>query len=304
MNEQRRQHYLRAMGIESYVPRMTLPGAARSVACEHIFDEEFLFLRDSIVLPEDGVLSGSGEQLDTSNTNIDVRIHNKATTEKITEGLVEPSSRRDKQKEKQKDKQKEQLASEKVSAENQQPNQHSNQSPNQSPNQQANPTANQNANHQFHLGVWRVGDDLLVIDTHQPHLALPTEKLLFNIVRALGYSLDKLPKVTQLRSSNSQNGLNTIRDDAETREMVEAFLSAEQHKKPFSKLLLMGNQAAKYVLPEKEKVFNFNALVSQSFDLETADVNAKAIVVPSLTVLLQKPKFKSITWQSIQSFRV
>ncbi|MGI1678777.1 MAG: hypothetical protein K6L75_08605 [Cellvibrionaceae bacterium] len=291
-SEQRRLYYLQAMGIDGYYPRYQLPGAAVPVACEHIFDKEFEFLADSVVAgapllqqAEKQVSPITSQKETIAQEGVASIKERSKIANDIAQDLVAVKNRREK----------------------------SNGMPllaESDSEKYAERNSNVKVNN-FNLCVWRISDDLIIIDTNQPHLALPTEKLLFNIVRALGYSLTELPRSTQLRWPSV--GRASSPDEDSARGMIEAFLIAENNKKSFSKMLLMGNNAAKYVLPAKNRkdeggsavnTFNFNALVSHSFDVSTADISAKAIVVPSLTVLLQKPKFKSITWQSIQSFRL
>ncbi|MGH1471377.1 MAG: hypothetical protein ACRBCS_09300 [Cellvibrionaceae bacterium] len=295
-SEQRRLHYLQSMGIDGYYPRYQLSGAAVPVACEHIFDEDFLFLAGSVVLNKsssdliEGFDLNEKQQRDASLSQLEheckpAKLNQRTnSSEDITQDLVVAKTRRDQSKTK------------RLSSDGSNQDKESQHSSNKAIN--------------FNLGVWRLSDDLIAIDTRQPNSALPTEKLLLNIVKALGYPLAQLPRLTQLRWPSVEDA--SSHDEESASAMVEAFLTAEYNKQPFTKMLLMGNNAAKYVLPlkdkneseKKENVFNFNALVSHSFDIATTEVNAKAIVVPSLTILLQKPKFKAITWQSIQGFRV
>ncbi len=314
ISEQRRLHYLQSMGIDGYYPRYQLLGAAVSVACEHIFDEEYAFLADSIVMPleaasesESRVQQNGLHDVTQKHFNESESTNKKQAPEVVSllaKDLADPKKRR-------------------VSLNAKQSSEELNKEKNKL---HASNVAEQAV--AFNLGVWRVSDDLLIMDTRQPNMALPTEKLLLNIIRALGYDVPQLPEMTQLRWPSIDSASSN--DEKSAREMVEAFLIAENNKKSFTQMLLMGNNAAKFVLPKKNQdepavgdsdakssdtkssslknkaasMFNFNALVSHAFEVNTTEIKANAIVVPSLTVLLQKPKFKAITWQSIQKFRI
>ena len=68
----------------------------------------------------------------------------------------------------------------------------------------------------FALSFWRVSEDLMVVDSRHSELALPVEKLLNNILFALGYPR-QLPKVDALSwpmvdAPHQDQGENAARD--------------------------------------------------------------------------------------------
>lgn len=152
----------------------------------------------------------------------------------------------------------------------------------------------------FSLSAWRIHDDLMVIDSRQPRMALPTDRLLQNILRSIGYPLAQLPPSDILRWP-------LIKDDrlshpeAEARAMVQAFISAQCAKAPLKGLLLLGQDAVRFALDVEGD--------SQTFYHEhkgaaypQAQWQTSALIAPSLIDMLQEPTLKRVTWQALQSW--
>lgn len=160
---------------------------------------------------------------------------------------------------------------------------------------------------QFSLSMWRATDDLLVIDSRQAHLALPTEPLLTNILLALGLPRSSLPRAEVLRWPMYDHPLSP-KGEAAAKETLLAMLEARLEQQPVSYVLLMGAEACHYLVPgellpgdQPEPIASYQALVGKALRLET--VNATAIVVPSLSDMLQQPNLKATTWRAIQPLR-
>lgn len=145
----------------------------------------------------------------------------------------------------------------------------------------------------FALSIWRISEDLMVIDSRQAQLALPTEPLLINILAALGYPRQPLPKTEVIRWPMVDNPF-VGQTEADAREMLEAYLDGKLLTHPTKHLLLMGDDAARYILPAEQG----DDVVGKSVELPQH--KAEAIVVPSLTDMLQDPITKRLTWQAIQ----
>ncbi|TQV80032.1 hypothetical protein FKG94_10180 [Exilibacterium tricleocarpae] len=149
----------------------------------------------------------------------------------------------------------------------------------------------------FALTVWRIGTELLVIDSREAQLALPTDRLLANIVAALGYRLPQLPKAQVLRWPVLENGA-ADQGEQEAREMVQAFLQAQAARQPLTHLLVMGETAARYVLDQSVPFVDILGTA-----MPVAPLSAAAIVVPSLAAMLQDPAQKAVTWRAVQPLR-
>lgn len=148
----------------------------------------------------------------------------------------------------------------------------------------------------FALTVWRISADLLVVDTRESQLALPTDQLLSNIVAALGYRLAQLPKAEVLRWPLLEAG--GAQGETEAREMLQAFLDTQLLRQPAKHLLLMGRDAARYLL---DKPLPFDRLLGSAVDMP--ELSVTAIVVPSLADMLQDPLQKAVAWRAIQPLR-
>ncbi len=156
----------------------------------------------------------------------------------------------------------------------------------------------------FSLGLWRVSDELLIVDSRDVKLALPTDLLLANIVAALGYSLPALPKAEILRWP-MVDAAPANQDEAQARDMLQGYLDVQLLQRPARYLMLMGEEAARYVLPEPQP---FAQLQGKTIVLEaftTSELGAvSAVVTPSLAAMLQNPTLKAVTWRAIQPLRI
>lgn len=150
----------------------------------------------------------------------------------------------------------------------------------------------------FSLSVWRINNDIMVIDSRQPRTALPTDRLLQNILRSVGYSLAQLPPSDTLRWP-------LIKDDrlshpeSEARAMVQAFISAQCAKAPLQALLLLGENAVRFSLSIEGDSHAFYEQHKGSSCLQT-QWNTTALIAPSLIDMLQDPMQKRVTWQALQ----
>ena len=153
---------------------------------------------------------------------------------------------------------------------------------------------------EFALSVWRVHADCLVIDSRQPGSALPTDRLLQNMLRAIGYSLTLLPQSEIIRwplfKNQNRKANTTISEVDEARAMVHAYVQAQITKQPLKTILIMGETATLYLLGSDKPYSEVNGTL---FDHK--DWNVNIAVLPSLVSMLENPLEKRIAWQALQA---
>ncbi len=155
----------------------------------------------------------------------------------------------------------------------------------------------------FALSLWRVTDTLLVVDSRHAELALPTEALLLNMLNALGLQLRGLPRAEILRWPMVENHF-TRQGEAEAREALRAMLEAMQEEQPVSRLLLMGPEACHYLADDPCASADESLGAMQGKAVAAAGLGSCAVVLPSLTQMLQAPTLKAVAWQALQPFRL
>ncbi|MFT6386964.1 MAG: hypothetical protein ACJAUP_000333 [Cellvibrionaceae bacterium] len=160
----------------------------------------------------------------------------------------------------------------------------------------------------FVLSVWRIRDQLLVIDSRQPGAAYPTDRLLQNILRAIGYPLAQLPSSEIIRwplfvNNNNSKTIEQQNQDAEQAcAMVQAYITAQMTKLPFKTLLCMGDSAARFSLNHSP-----DASAESSPDncaLENNQWNIPVVTTSSLFSMLQEPLLKAAAWSALQKIIV
>ncbi|BFM05458.1 hypothetical protein [Halioxenophilus aromaticivorans] len=145
----------------------------------------------------------------------------------------------------------------------------------------------------FALSFWRVSEDLMVVDSRHSELALPVEKLLNNILFALGYPR-QLPKVDALSWPMMDAPHQDQGEDA-ARDTLHGFMDELFLLNPGKHILLMGEDASRYLLNHSS---DFSEQLGKQFVID--EFGLTAIVVPSLSNILQDPSLKRVTWQAIQ----
>lgn len=145
-----------------------------------------------------------------------------------------------------------------------------------------------------HLHLWRPSNKLLIIDEHTPGAALPTDTLLASILRACRQQKVPLGEPERMRCPLNEQLAKMYSPD-DLREELQAWLSEELAKQQEPELWLMGPEAAQwFVSPEtKSKAF------SQTQLNLTGTQHQPAIVLPSLSELLQKPQLKQKIWPTL-----
>jgi hypothetical protein len=335
MLEHRRQHYLSLLGIENYVPTRLIAGAAPSV----LLPDELLI--DPSLLSDDSIQAQFVIADDNKNVAVsadseahiaDVSIVNElafANAAAIDRSVASPESPRallEKEFLAQSTQQTKQKAL--VDTDHQTP---------EKIKQIADPVvADQSVNHadltqvKFVFSVWRV-IDILVLDTRKVREALPTDHLLQNILRSVGYSVAQLPASESLRwplfnnkkfnnkqFNNKKNINETFNDENSTTEpislsaeqykddielasaMVRAYISAQHDKSPLKYLFLMGEETSKYTLGVAIDFEDCKGTVIQSKFLQ----DLQCLVMPSLYTMLQDPSTKRIAWNALCSMNM
>lgn len=149
----------------------------------------------------------------------------------------------------------------------------------------------------FTLSIWRPQNDLLVIDSRNAQLALPTELLLQNILRALyGVPIHSGTEDILRWPLIDNTFVSRTVDDA--RSVLQVWLEVELERRPVKRLLLMGHNASQYFLESEN---SYQSSLFQSLNLTR--FSTQSIISPSLVELLQKPEQKLSLWQVLQSWR-
>lgn len=274
MQESLRQYYLNQLGIASYRARWPLPGAAPSL---------------EMYLEEEEVSTASLPETESNNDVATIEIssvESKQHHDPVADGSAQRAIGE---------------LTESLGAKNSRPAVAS---------IDKNVAAESNAPKKpalgFQLSICRVAAQILVVDSSPSQLALPTKKLLQNIVTALGFATEQLTAAERLQWPLHRD-LQVHQED-EGRAMLQAFYEAQLDKHQFRYLLLMGEPAIRYSLSaETVELQELQQLYGQSIHLEKlsrAEDPVVAVMVPSLVEMLQQPLTKKIAWQAMQPLRI
>jgi len=149
----------------------------------------------------------------------------------------------------------------------------------------------------FSLSIWRLVDGVMIVDSRNTKLALPTELLLNNMLRSVFSNQATKPQEEVLRWPMIENSF-TKRTVSDARIELQTWLSVQNEIRPVSYLWLMGANAATYLLPEN------NAYSDSLFSVAgLADSSIKALILPSLNELLQAPALKQQLFSAVQNYQ-
>jgi len=305
MNEIQRQQYLDAMGIDTYMPRWILPAAASPFSCQPVLPESESQTAAQLQSISSPLAAAESAQVEPHNTSEAVTPTASASIAPAPATAAATPNTPDQSSAPQPPSAAQDVLSSVAAAGTE-----------SKPSALTKPVSAESIlqslsdekrpDPRFALSLWRVSDDLMVIDSRHSELALPTEPLLLNILSALGFPRQSLPKVEVLRWPMFENSYEP-QGQAVARETLQAMLEAMLEKQPCKHLLLMGAEACHYLLGDDqlgdgfETTLSFERSLGRSFSLEALSV--AAIVVPSLSDLLQQPELKRRTWQAIQPLR-
>ena len=262
MNELHRQTYLSALGLDTYMPRFQLPFAPVSRACEiHALKLESQPVAHLDLQIETHIASApiqaSTTQVPPNLSPVGNLIGNIFDAPKVSRAAHQPITAAD-------------ILS-------------------QLDNK---PTIIE----PFSLSVWRPIDGLMIVDSRNTKLALPTELLLQNILRSRFSSQQLKLQDEVLRWPAIENSF-AKRSAADARNELQTWLSVQHEIRPFRYLFLMGENAATYLLPEngsyKDSLYKSDSL---------ADSTINALISPSLNELLQKPAAKKLLQSALRVY--
>lgn len=152
----------------------------------------------------------------------------------------------------------------------------------------------------FSLSIWRSPLPLLVLDARQPRAAMPTGRLAANLLGAVAQSCGWTLGKDQIREESfswpSVHNPAVPLGAADARAELEAWLEADLGRQPARHLLLMGEPAARHLLPPGRQ---YADCLWQTTRL--ADFSPPALVTPSLLEFLQEPLLKQRLWLSLQA---
>jgi hypothetical protein len=264
MNELQRQHYLSALGVDTYMPRWQLPFASISVLCEVPIVEIDVRLIDQPEVKAEPLVPPTYSQPILKSTSseaspVNTLIGDIFETKKITKSSNQLTSAADILA---------QLDNKPVTID------------------------------PFSLSIWRPLDGLLIVDSRNTKLALPTELLLNNILRSFlsVQSIKSQEEVLRWPMIENSFAKRTI-DDAQIE--LQTWLSVQHEIRPIRQLWLLGANAAMYLLPETVAYAEV-LFMSQSLN----DLPINALILPSLNELLQKPSAKQKLFSAISRYQL
>ncbi len=146
----------------------------------------------------------------------------------------------------------------------------------------------------FTLSIWRSPLPVLVVDARQPRAAMPTDRLLRNLLQALAPHDGKQVQEEVLPWPLVKHA--AVRPTAEdARAELSTWLDTELTNRPVRHLLLMGASAARFLLPEEQ---SYEKALWSSLQLDP--FNLSTLVAPSLLDILRDPSLKRPLWQALQ----
>lgn len=154
----------------------------------------------------------------------------------------------------------------------------------------------------FALNVWRINADLMVIDSRQPGAALPTDRLLQNILRSINCHLAQLPPSELLRWPLFKDDKLSSNED-EARAMVQAYISAQCSNGTTHTILLLGKDAIRFALTVEDDIDSFYEQ-HKGTALPQPQWQNSVLIAPSLIDMLQDPMQKRVMWNALQSLLV
>lgn len=142
----------------------------------------------------------------------------------------------------------------------------------------------------FSLTVYRPQPGFLIVDSRNTKLALPTEVLLNNLLRAHLKAVQFTLAEEVLRWPMIENRF-VSRSEDDARNELQTWLAVENELRPIHTLWLMGESAACYWLASGSD-WSANCWTTQPIK----DLALQALILPSLNQLLQNPAQKSRLW--------
>lgn len=149
----------------------------------------------------------------------------------------------------------------------------------------------------FSLSLWRPVPGFLIIDSRNTSMALPTELLLSNMLRAVLGTLKHDLKEEVLRWPMIENRF-VSRTASDARNELQTWLAVENELRPINRLWLLGENAAQYFVATDISALDCRwQRVPVSGLVGQASINA--LLLPSLNELLEKPTDKALLWAAL-----
>jgi len=257
MNELHRQMYLAALGVDTYMPRWLLPFAPQSVPCE--FPQNIhQIIHDADVSRSTDIVTTSFVKPSVNEVSAVSHLINDITKANETiKTSVKPLGATD------------------ILA-------HLDTKP--------------KTIESFSLSIWRPENGVMLIDSRNTKLALPTELLMNNLLRAEFKNQPVQSMAEVLRWPMIENSF-TKRTENDARIDLQTWLSVQHEIRPIRYLWLMGENAASYFLPTD---ISFQKVLFKSQILINSSISA--LVLPSLNELLQHPSWKQSLFLAIRQY--
>lgn len=269
MNELHRQMYLAALGVDTYMPRWHLPFAPISVVCELPGEEITTSPSPEVITLVSNINNVLVDAISPSVTP-NVRTSDPTPINNLIGDIFESKkSLRSTS---------ESISSATILA--------------QLNNKSSDAIA------PFSLSVWRPAEGVMIVDSRNTKLALPTELLLNNVLRHLFPGQTNKLQEEVLRWPMIENSIAKPTEN-DARNELQTWLSVQNEIKPIRYLWLMGANAATYILPEGS---SFADSVFQSVVLD--GISVKALILPSLNELLQAPSSKRKLFSVLSNYHL
>jgi len=143
----------------------------------------------------------------------------------------------------------------------------------------------------FVLSSWRLGDELLAVDSREPGTALPVESLFGNIARALGWH-QLASERNKLRWPLAENPFAAAAGAEDARDTCSSWLEAACMRSPVKTIWLMGEQAQEFCAPVPAGAEEAGPVRDWQ--------GVRIVSMPSLTELLQEPARKRDLWNLLR----
>lgn len=149
----------------------------------------------------------------------------------------------------------------------------------------------------FSLSLWRPIPGFLIIDSRNSAAALPTELLLGNLLRVVFGTTKPDLKEEVLRWPMIENRFvsRTVSDACNE---LQTWLAVENELRPINRLWLLGENAAQYFVNEDVSVVG-SRWQSVAVAGLSGQSSMTALLLPSLSELLQKPIDKAPLWAAL-----
>ena len=143
------------------------------------------------------------------------------------------------------------------------------------------------------FSLWQPNSEVLVCSAVEGALADADQmQLLTNILNAVGCAIHRLPQMDLVEWPPYPNADG---DENEVREFLATLIQARLKARPVKYILLLGDDAADWLLSAQQRSEQ-SAFGSLALTPETT-----ALLVPSLSNMIETPQLKGTTWQVLKS---